>query len=144
MTIAPAPPTQPFDFDALLKANLESVFNERDDAKRAAAIAALFIETPVMYEPERPVHGRADIAKVAGDLLEQFGPSFRFQPVGVAVGHHGMATMRWTAGQAGHEPVVRGFDTAEIVDGRIARLWVLIEPGQGPVGAAMGEGHPKT
>ena len=128
MTTPPSPPEAAFDFDGLLGANLEGVFNERDDVKRATAIAALFTESPVMYEPGRPVHGRDQISGVASDLLKQFGPAFRFKPEGVAVGHHGMATLRWSAGEPGMPPVVQGFDTAEVVDGRIARLWVLIGP----------------
>lgn len=118
----------PTDVDALLQANLERVFNERDDARRADAIAALYTEAPVMYEPAGPVHGRGDIHRIAGELLQQFGPRFRFAAQGMAAGHHGMATLRWTGGEPGQPPAVQGFDTAEIVDGRIARLWVLIEP----------------
>ena len=121
----------PFDFDGLLRANLEHVFSERDDARRAMAIGELFTESPVMYEPDGVVHGRDEIGRVARALLEQFGPTFRFKAEGVGVGHHGMATLRWTAGEPDQPPTVRGFDTAEVVDGRIARLWVLIEPSGG-------------
>ena len=64
-----------FDFDGLLRANLEQVFNERDDTKRAAAIAALYTQAPVMYEPSRPVHGQDAISRVASDLLKQFEKS---------------------------------------------------------------------
>src|SRR4051812_34854181 len=110
----------PFNFDGLLRANLERVFNERDDARRAIAIAELFTEEPVMYEPGRPVRGREEISAVAGKLLKQFGPQFQFKPDGVGVGHHGMATLRWRAGEPGKAPTVQGYDTAEIIDGRIA------------------------
>lgn len=127
MTTHSTPSDAAFDFDGLLKANLEQVFNERDDTKRATAIAALYTPAPVMFEPSRPVHGQADISQVASDLLKQFGPTFRFKAEGVAVGHHGMATLRWSAGEPDLPPVVQGFDTAEILDGRIARLWVLID-----------------
>ncbi len=115
------------DFDHLLKSNLERVFNERDDTKRAQAISELFTEDAVMYEPGQPVKGQAAISEVAARLLEQFGPAFRFTPEGVGVGHHGMGTLRWTAGDIDGPVVVQGFDTAEVVDGRIVRLWVLIE-----------------
>lgn len=115
------------DFDRLLRANLERVFNERDDSRRDAALVELFTDDAVMYEPSRPVVGRAAISRVAAQLLQQFGPAFRFVPEGPGVGHHGMGTLRWSAGGIGGPVVVRGFDTAEVVDGRIARLWVLIE-----------------
>jgi hypothetical protein len=114
------------DFDHLLRSNLERVFNERDDAKRQAAIAELFVEDPVMYEPADIVRGRAGISDVAGKLLKQFGPDFRFVPDGVAVGHHGLAHLAWHAGPE-HGPVaVTGADVAEVEGGKIARLWVLL------------------
>lgn len=115
------------DFDRLLRSNLERVFNERDEAKRNLAISELFTENPVMYEPGQAVEGRAAITAVAGKLLDQFGPNFRFKPSGNGLGHHGMGTLRWTAGDVGGPVAVQGFDTAEVVDGKISRLWVLLE-----------------
>ncbi|MEE7503765.1 nuclear transport factor 2 family protein [Methylobacterium mesophilicum] len=116
------------DYDRLLRQNLDRVFNERDDGLRAAALAELFVDEPVMFEPADVVRGRAAIAEVAGRLLQQFGPTFRFTPVGDAVGHHGLGTLRWRAGPADGPVAVTGADAAEIVDGRIARLWVLLDP----------------
>lgn len=109
--------------DAVLRSNLERVFNERSTVKRAEAVAELFVEEPVMYEPDAVVTGRDAIADVAGKLLERFGPDFSFVPDGVAVGHHGLAILRWHSRGA----AVTGTDAAEIVDGRIARLWVLLD-----------------
>lgn len=115
------------DFDHLLKSNLQRVFNERDSAKRELAIAELFVDQPVMYEPDNVVEGREAISRIAGALLVRFGPTFRFTPQGRAVGHHGIATLRWSAGNEGDvHPAVEGFDTAEVLGGRISRLWVLI------------------
>ena len=115
------------DYDRILRSNLEHVFNERDDARRAAAIDKLFTTDPVMYEPDNIVSGRAAISEVAGRLLEQFGPTFRFAPEGAAIGHHGVGTLRWLAGPEGGPTVVTGADVAEIVDARIARLWVMLD-----------------
>ena len=123
-------PTEP-DYDGLLRANLERVFNERDAAKRAAALADLFVDEPVMYEPTDVVRGREAISAVAGKLLEQFGPTFRFSPVGAAVGHHGLGSLRWQAGPDDGPVAVTGADVAEVVGGRIARLWVLLNPPEG-------------
>ncbi len=118
--------TDDIDFDHLLRSNLERVFNERDDDKRRAAIAELFVEEPIMYEPTNIVSGREDISRVAGDLLKQFGPTFRFVPDGAAVGHHGLGHLAWHAGPE-HGPVaVTGTDVAEIESGKISRLWVLL------------------
>lgn len=116
------------DYDRILRSNLQRVFNERDDARRAEAVDELFAPDPVMYEPDNIVDGRKAICDVAGKLLVQFGPTFRFSPEGVGVGHHGFGTLRWRAGPDGGATVVTGTDAAEIVDGRIARLWVLLDP----------------
>lgn len=115
------------DYDRLLRSNLQRVFNERDGAKRAAALAELFVDDPVMYEPTAIVAGRAAISAVAGKLLDRFGPIFAYVPEGVAVGHHGIGVLRWRAGPEGGETLVTGADAAEIVGGKIARLWVLLD-----------------
>jgi len=114
------------DYDRLLRANLEHVFNERDSQRREKAIEEIFVSEPVMFEPDNVVTGRAAIAAVAGALLERFGPTFRFVPAGLAVGHHGLGILRWQAGPADGPVAVTGADVAEIVDGKIARLWVLL------------------
>ena len=116
------------DYDYLLRSNLVEVFNERDAVERMRAIARLFADEPVMYEPDGVVRGRGAISEVAGRLLEQFGPSFHFAQDGVAVGHHGVGVLRWQAGPEGGPVAVRGADVAEIVNGRIARLWVMLTP----------------
>ncbi|GLR80984.1 nuclear transport factor 2 family protein (plasmid) [Azospirillum oryzae] len=118
------------DYSHLLRSNLERVFNERDAGKRAKAIAELFVAEPIMYEPTNIVRGRAAISEVAGTLLEQFGPAFRFQPEGDAVGHHGLGVLTWKAGPANGPVAVTGSDVAEVVDGKIAKLWVLLNPAE--------------
>lgn len=118
------------DYNSVLRANLEQVFNERNAAKRVTAIDQLFVADPVLFEPTGVVQGAAAISEVAGKLLEQFGPDFSFVPEADAVGHHGLGVLRWRAGPQGGKTVVSGADAAEIVDGRISRLWVLINPSQ--------------
>ncbi|MBR0704675.1 nuclear transport factor 2 family protein [Bradyrhizobium diazoefficiens] len=120
--------TNDVDFDQLLRANLERVFNERDDEQRRTSIAELYVEKPVMYEPTNIVSGRSEISRVAGELLKQFGPTFRFVPDGVAVGHHGLARLAWHAGPDQGPIAVTGADVAEFEGGKISRLWVLLNP----------------
>lgn len=119
-----------FDFDALLRANLERVFNERDASKRIAAVKDLFTADPIMFEPEGIVTGQVAISDVAGALLKQFGDDFSFVPDGAALGHHDLGYLRWQAGPKGGPVIVTGTDVAEIKEGRIARLWVLLDPPQ--------------
>ncbi|WCS23421.1 nuclear transport factor 2 family protein [Methylobacterium sp. NMS14P] len=122
-----APAAEP-DYDRLLRANLRRVFNERDADARAAALDEFYVAEPILFEPDNVVRGRAAIGAVAGTLLDRFGPTFRFVPVGRGVGHHGMGSLRWEAGPEGGPVAVTGTDVAEIVDGRIGRLWVLLDP----------------
>ncbi|BAU88738.1 hypothetical protein MPPM_0133 [Methylorubrum populi] len=138
------PPAAEPDYDRLLRANLERVFNERDAGKRAAALADLFVDEPVMYEPTNVIRGRDAISAVAGKLLEQFGPAFRFSPVGMAVGHHGLGSLRWQAGPEGGPVAVTGTDVAEVVGSRIARLWVLLNPPSEEVTNPAGTGTAAT
>lgn len=113
------------DYAALLQANLQRVFNERDDELRAAAIAELYVAEPVLFDPRGIVEGQAAIARIAGSLLVDFGPNFA-HVVDEVSGHHGMAILRWHGGVPGEAPLVAGTDVAEIVDGKIARLWVML------------------
>ena len=115
------------DYEVQLRSNLERVFSERDASKRAAAVAELFVAEPVMYEPDAVVTGRAAISDVAGKLLEQFGPTFNFAASAPAVGHHGMGSLRWQAGPKDGPVIVTGTDVAEVENGKISRLWVLLD-----------------
>lgn len=121
-------PSQKPDYDALLRANLDRVFNERDALKRMTAVEELFSDEPTMYEPDGVVTGRQAISDVAGALLKQFGDDFAFVPEGVAVGHHGLGLLTWHAGPKAGPVIVSGADVAEVQDGRIVRLWVLLNP----------------
>lgn len=127
-SIDPTEQAAPIDFNRLLRANLQRVFNERDAGLRAAAIAELYVADPIMYEPHAVIEGREAISAVAGKLLDQFGPDFRFTPEADGVGHHHVGALRWHAGNLATSHMVTGTDVAEIVDGRIARLWVLLNP----------------
>ncbi|MEE3627230.1 nuclear transport factor 2 family protein [Nitrospirillum sp. BR 11752] len=120
------------DYNSLLRSNLERVFNERDPERRAAALAELYVEDPIMFEPDGVVRGRDAIGAVAGKLLDQFGPTFSFSPDGAAVGHHGLAVLRWHAGPHGGPVMVTGADAAEFESGRIVRLWVLLDTPPSP------------
>jgi hypothetical protein len=119
------------DYSTLLHANLERVFNERDDIKRNAAVQELYSPEPTMYEPAGIVTGQAAISEVAAALLEQFGPNFSFVAEGAAVGHHGLGYLKWRAGPANGPVIVSGVDVAEVRGGRIIRLWVLLDAPQG-------------
>jgi NAD(P)-dependent dehydrogenase (short-subunit alcohol dehydrogenase family) len=68
------------NYDLLLRSNLQRVFNERNPDHRARALAELYVDDPVMFEPDGVVRGREAISAVAGKLLDQFGPTFSLSP----------------------------------------------------------------
>ncbi|KPG02129.1 hypothetical protein IP86_00600 [Rhodopseudomonas sp. AAP120] len=115
------------DHDRLLRSNLQRVFNERNPEHRAQALSELYVDDPVMFEPDGVVTGREAISAVAGKLLDQFGANFSFRPDGVALGHHCLGLLRWQAGPDGGPVAVTGSDAAEFSGDRIARLWVLLD-----------------
>lgn len=115
------------DAAGLLETNLAEVWNERDPARRMAALNRLYHPDAVLYEPDREVTGHAAISETVGALLGQLPEGFRFEPVGTPLGHHGTAIARWQGGPPG-QVIVTGADVARIADGLIVELHVFIDP----------------
>ena len=117
------------DYDALLTANAVRVFSEPDEARRRQALEELWQPDGTLYEAEKVVAGIEAISASVSALLAMLPPGTRFAPDGAAVGHHGLARLRWRAvDAAGHPGPVTGTDVAVIEDGRIASLYVLLDP----------------
>ena len=116
------------DYERLMRANLERVFGERDGARRRAAIAELYAPDAVLYEPDAVAAGVAAIDEAVETLLASLPPGFLFTAQGPAVGHHGVARLRWAAGPLDGPVAVTGTDVAHVADGRIQSLYVLLDP----------------
>jgi hypothetical protein len=125
----PNRPGDSIDYDRLMRANLASVFNQRDAAKRLSAIGELYAEGAVLYEPpDTAAEGHAAISEAVTHLLASLPPDFTFTATGPALGHHGIGRLRWQAGPPNGAVAVNGMDIARIQDGRIHSLHVFIEP----------------
>ncbi len=112
-----------------MRANLASVFNERDTSKRTRAIAELYAEGAVLYEPaDMAAEGHAAISEAVTRLLVSLPPDFSFAATGPALGHHGVGRLRWQAGPPNDPVAVNGMDVARFQDGWIHSLHVFIEP----------------
>ena len=111
---------------ALLERMIEGVFNEPDPARRAAVIAEVFTEDVVFTDAERTVAGHAALGDTVTGLLAQ-GPGLVFTPAGPFRGVGDLGMRAWRLGPPGGDPVLGGLDVAHVVDGRIARLWTIIE-----------------
>ncbi len=111
----------------LMEANLLKVFNERDDDRRAKAIAAIYAADVEFADPEGVVTGHEDLNAKAKGLLEQ-SPGFVFAPAGPVLVNHDLGHLAWELGPEGRPPVVRGIDVALVEDGRIKKLYTVLLP----------------
>lgn len=116
------------DFNGLLQANLVRVFGERDARKRVAAIRELYAADAVLYEPDDIATGHDAIAHAVDALLTSLPPSFVFTAIGSAVGHHGLARLRWSAGPPQGPVAMTGMDVVRIEGSLIQSLHVFLDP----------------
>ena len=114
--------------EPLLHANLVRVFGEHDRERRHVAIAELYAPDAVLYEPDAIATGHDAINEAVEALLASLPPAFLFTAQGPAVGHHGIARLRWAAGPPNGPAAVTGTDVAHIAAGRIQSLYVLLDP----------------
>ena len=110
----------------LLERMLQGVFNEADPQRRAAVIAEVFAEDVVFVDGERTVTGREELAATVTELLAQ-GPGLVFTPAAAFRGVGDLGMRPWRLGPPGGEPVLGGLDVVQVADGRIARLWTVLD-----------------
>ena len=117
------------DYDGLMQANLARVFGERDASRRMQAIAELYADDAILYEPsDAAATGHAAINQAVEALLSSLPPNFVFTAIGPAVGHHGLGRLRWQSGPPDGPAAVTGTDVARIEGGRIQTLHVFLDP----------------
>lgn len=117
------------NFDALMQANIERVFNERDRDRRDMALSELYSEGATLYDPETVATGWDAISRAVEELLRRLPPDFVFTAAGHAVGHNGAARLFWRAGPSGGPVAMTGTDVAHIENGRIKLLYVFVDSG---------------
>ncbi|MEU8230711.1 nuclear transport factor 2 family protein [Actinoplanes sp. NPDC048967] len=121
------------DFDIVVQHYL-AAWNETDPQRRRAAIEEAFTADIRYVDPLAAVEGHAALDGLIGAVQAQF-PGWAFTPGGPVDAHHEQARFTWHLGPAGQEPVVIGFDVAELgADGRIRTVLGFID--QAP--AALG------
>lgn len=117
------------DYDGLLRANAKRVFSETSVERRLTALKELWAEDGVLVENEHAVTGREAVSGSVGALLKMLPPGTTFEAEGPAVGHHGLGRLRWRAVDSSGKPLgVTGTDIAFVEDGRIAKLYVILDP----------------
>jgi hypothetical protein len=114
--------------ETLMRANLFDVFNERDDAKRRAAIESTYAPDVRWTDAEGVSTGREALEAKCVALQKQLG---LLQFVAVEPVHQlpNFGYLAWHLADADGQPVTSGFDVALITDGAITELYtVLIAP----------------
>ncbi|GGF71301.1 hypothetical protein GCM10007301_33800 [Azorhizobium oxalatiphilum] len=112
----------------LLRANIERVLNERDEARRLKALSELWADDAVMFEADEVFSGQKAISDNVGALLARLPAGTLFRPASAPVVNHEAALLRWTAGSDPAKPAVTGTDLAFIENGRIRKLYVFLDP----------------
>ena len=111
----------------LLHRNLQEVFGEGDAARRRAAIDQFYTDDCVLYVPPGVFLGRDALDKFAGDLRATH-PDFAYTPHGEAQALHNAGILAWGSGPRSEAPDYTGLDVIIVRDGRIAALYVFLNP----------------
>ena len=111
----------------LLYRNLQEVFGEGDAARRHAAIKDLYTEDCVLYVPPGVFVGHDALDKFAGDLRATH-PHFVYTPHGEPQALHNGGILAWGSGPKGEAPDYTGLDVVIVRDGKIAALYVFLNP----------------
>ena len=117
--------TDPARIRDLLLANLFAVFNVRDPARRAAAIATNYTEDVIWTDPDGTTRGHRAMNERAQHLLDR-SPEFVFSAAGPVHVSGDLGLLAFNLGVPEQPPAVKGIDVALVRDGRIAVLHTLL------------------
>jgi hypothetical protein len=111
----------------LLVRNLSDIFGENDPERRRAAIAELYTEDVVFYDPSKGVYrGRDEIDRIAG-TIKATHPDFKYQPIAEPEESGNGGRVPWVSGRPGEAPAYAGTDFIIARDGRIAALYLFFD-----------------
>jgi len=103
------------------------VWNERDPARRRAAVERVWAEDGAYVDPLAQVAGWAAVDALVAEAQAQF-PGLEFALASDVDAHHDIARFSWSLGPAGGEPVVIGFDVAvRDEDGRLRAVYGFLD-----------------
>lgn len=132
-TVSSTPNEDPATIRALLHANLLSVFNERDEASRKAAVQSTYAEDIVWYESDiNVIVGHDTLNKRAEELLAE-SPGFAFKPEGEMIVSQNLGILSWMFGPPEEPDLAKGTDVIIVQDGKVKALWTAVtkSPAQG-------------
>ncbi|UGB38735.1 nuclear transport factor 2 family protein [Frateuria soli] len=105
-----------------LIANYLRTWNEADPLRRRALIEDVYAEHATYTDPMAQAHGWEAIDATI-DAVQGMFPGHVFTLAGEVDAHHDVARFHWhLAAPDASEPLVIGFDVAELDEGRIRRV----------------------
>lgn len=113
--------------EQLMHANLLEVFNERDDAKRRAAIDRTYAENVRWIDDEGETVGRAALDTKSVGLQNSLGP-LQFEAAGPIHVLTGFGHLDWRLVAPDGTSPMAGFDVALVEEGLIAVLYTVLTP----------------
>jgi hypothetical protein len=105
----------------LMSANLLTVFSERDESRRMAAMAELYAADATFSDHDGVVSGIDAISGKVHALLDRL-PGFVFSEAGPVYEVQELGSVDWNFGAVGQAPAVSGTDVVTVADGKIATL----------------------
>lgn len=109
----------------LMEANLLGVFDQRDPQRRAAAIAETYAADVQWIDDEGVATGHDELDAKAAELQGKL-PGLHFVKAGPVRQTRGLGFLAWEVHTPDDTAVASGFDVAEIIDDRIARMWTVL------------------
>jgi SnoaL-like domain len=111
----------------LMIRELRDVFGENDPVRRRAAIAEIFTEDCVFYDPKGGVYrGRDEIDRIAG-AIKATHPDFQYQPIAEPEELGNAGRVQWVSGRPGEAPAYAGTDFFIVREGRIAAVYLFFD-----------------
>ena len=108
-----------------------AAWNESDAAKRAAHLETAWAVDGVYCDPTARVTGRDALSEHIGSLRESLG-EFEITSTSAYDEHHGFVHWRWRMTKDSGEPMIDGFDVAQIDDnGQVALIVGFFEQVEG-------------
>jgi hypothetical protein len=111
----------------LMQAQLDEIFNQRDDVVRREAMERLYVEDVVFTDPDGTALGIDAVEDKIGGLVRKAPESFVFTPDGPVYSlHEALSGLAWTLGPEGGPATLRGLDVVTVSDGRITSVQTLL------------------
>ena len=111
----------------LMLRNVQEVFNERDAARRIAAVKSIYANEAELFQGNERIKGHDAISAKVGALQASFPPDFTFSPTSAPARNHDLGRLTWRVGRSAAPPAASGTDVAVFEGGRIRALYTFLD-----------------